>query len=109
MPGKGLTLIGDRNTKARLRLLKGSETKDWANMTGAAVGANAHLQEDVTVVGASIGDIAFATMSVSTLGLVLAAQVTAANVVTCTLVNVSNVAQDIASGTLTAWVLKNVR
>lgn len=64
------------------------------------------LAVDVTVTGAALGDYAMASFSLDVSDLVLDAQVTASNTVTCVLANNTGGAVDLASGTLYVRVLR---
>lgn len=61
----------------------------------------------VTVSGASLGDYAVASFSLSLQGLGLSAYVSAANTVTVVLSNLTGAAVNLASGTLSVLVLKS--
>lgn len=60
---------------------------------------------DVTVTGARLGDFAFASFSVDVADLVLDANVTAADTVTCVLANNTGAGVDLASGTVRVKVV----
>lgn len=60
----------------------------------------------VTVTGAALGDMAAASFSIATSGIIITAWVSAANTVSVRLQNESGGVLDIGSGTLKAWVLK---
>jgi len=62
--------------------------------------------KEVTVTGAALGDFAIASFSLDVTDLVLDAQVTAANTVTCVLANNTGGAIDLGSGTARVKVLK---
>ena len=62
--------------------------------------------KDVTVTGAELGDYAIASFSLDLTDLVLDAQVTAANVVTCVLANNTGAAVDLAEGTIYVRLIK---
>ena len=64
--------------------------------------------KDVTVTGAVLGDHAIASLSIDILDLVLDAQVTAANTVTCVLANNTGGAVDLASATVYVRVFRKV-
>ena len=64
--------------------------------------------KDVTVTGAVLGDYAVASLSIDIADLVLDAQVTAANTVTCVLANNTGDAVDLAEATVYVRVLKRV-
>lgn len=83
--------------------LNGSATWDAGSIANGAEEA-----KDVTVTGAALGDFAIAAMGVDVTDLVLDAQVTAANTVTCVLANNTGAAVDLASTTVYVKVLKNV-
>ncbi|MCK5601644.1 hypothetical protein KAR91_07245 [Candidatus Pacearchaeota archaeon] len=79
--------------KVREAGLTGSETWDPGDISG-------ELSEEVTVTGAALGDFAKASFSLDVEDLILNAQVTAANIVTCVLVNKTGSDVDLAEGTL---------
>lgn len=84
------------------KLNHGSKTHDFASVASGAVASTT-----VTVTGAALGDFALAWMSIAIpAGAFLAAQVTAADTVTVTLVNLSGGAVDLASATLYACASK---
>lgn len=60
----------------------------------------------VTVTGAALGDMAMASFSLATSGIIITAWVSAANTVSVRFQNESGGVLDIASGTLKAWVQK---
>ena len=62
--------------------------------------------KDVTVTGAAIGDYCLASLSIDIADLVLDAQVTAADTVTCILANNTGDAVDLASATVYVRVFK---
>ena len=62
----------------------------------------------VTVTGAEVGDQALASLSIDILDLVLDAQVTAANTVTCVLANNTGDAVDLNSATVYVRVFRNI-
>jgi hypothetical protein len=62
--------------------------------------------KEVTVTGAALGDQAVASLSIDIADLVLNAQVTAANTVTCILANNTGGAIDLASATVYVRVFK---
>ena len=62
--------------------------------------------KEVTVTGAALGDFALASLSIDIADLVLDAQVTAANTVTCILANNTGGAIDLASATIYVLVIK---
>lgn len=64
--------------------------------------------KEVTVTGATLGDHAIASLSIDISDLVLDAQVTAANTVTCILANNTGSAVDLASATVYVRVFKRV-
>lgn len=64
--------------------------------------------KEVTVTGAELGDQAVASLSIDIIDLVLDAQVTAANTVTCILANNTGGAVNLAAATLYARVFKRV-
>tara|TARA_R110002110_G_scaffold139569_3_gene326254 strand:- start:9024 stop:10448 length:1425 start_codon:yes stop_codon:yes gene_type:complete len=86
--------------------LEGSETKDFGSLAAAA-----EVTEDVTVTGAALGDFAVASLALdtqATVGLIITAEVTAANTVSVTLANAhASSAIDLASTTLTAKVFES--
>lgn len=62
--------------------------------------------KEVTVTGAALGDFACVSLSIDVADLVLDAQVTAANTVTCVLANNTGGAIDLASATVYVMVIK---
>lgn len=60
----------------------------------------------VTVTGAALGDMAAASFSLATSGIIITAWVSATNTVSVRFQNESGGVLDIGSGTLKAWVLK---
>lgn len=86
----------------RAQGLTGSKVHDFASV---ADGANASTT--VPVPGAALGDFAVASLSVALpAGAILTAVVSAADVVTVTLLNETGGALDLASATLAVRVLK---
>ena len=81
--------------------LKGSATWD----PGSIDDGNEEAKE-VTVTGAVLGDLVVASFSLDITDLVLDAQVTTANTVTCILANNTGGAIDLASGTVRVLVFK---
>ncbi|MHC4292657.1 MAG: hypothetical protein ACYSTX_00050 [Planctomycetota bacterium] len=81
--------------------LKGSATWDPGNIVDGNEEATT-----VTVTGAALGDYAIASFSLDVADLVLDAQVTAANTVTCVLANNTGGAVNLASGTVYIRVFK---
>jgi hypothetical protein len=81
--------------------LHGSATWD-----PGSIGNGAEEATEVTVTGAALGDYAIASFSLDVTDLVLDAQVTAANTVTCVLVNNTGGAIDLASGTVYVRVFR---
>lgn len=76
-----------------------------ATWNPASIANGAEAAVDVTVPGAVLGDFAFASFSLDVADLVLDANVTAANTVTCVLANNTGGAVDLASGTLRVKVV----
>jgi hypothetical protein len=64
--------------------------------------------KEVTVTGAELGDQALASLSIDIADLVLDAQVTAADTVTCVLANNTGGAINLAAATVYVRVLKNL-
>ena len=62
---------------------------------------------DVTVTGARLGDFVLVSFSLDVLDLVLDAQVTSANTVTCVLSNNTGGAVDLGSGTVYVKLIRN--
>lgn len=62
--------------------------------------------KEITVTGAALGDYAVASLSIDIADLVLDAQVTAANTVTCVLANNTGSAVDLASATVYVRVFR---
>ena len=83
-----------------IQIFYGSATKDWTTFAGNAFGAASYQIQTVTCTGARLGDKADCWMNVSMQGAVLTAAVTANDIITVTILNLSNVPVDIASGTL---------
>jgi hypothetical protein len=89
--------------KIGMKLLTGEETYDPASLA-----QDTGVTEDVTVTGAVVGDVAFAHHTENTGGVNITAVVSAPDTVTCRLHNSTTGALDIASGTLTAIVIRPV-
>lgn len=81
--------------------LKASATWDAGSIADGDEEAN-----EVTVMGAALGDYAIASLSIDIADLVLDAQVTAADTVTCVLANNTGGAIDLASATVYVRVFK---
>lgn len=79
-------------------------TQTW---NPASIADGDEVAVDVTVTDAELGDFAIASFSLDITDLVLDAQVTAANTVTCVLANNTGAAVDLASGTLRVMVMRN--
>lgn len=79
-----------------------------ATWDAASIADGDEEAKDVTVTGAALGDYAMASLSIDVADLVLNAQVTAANTVTCVLANNTDAAVDLASATVYVRVLKRV-
>uniref|UniRef100_A0A6M3L7F7 Uncharacterized protein n=1 Tax=viral metagenome TaxID=1070528 RepID=A0A6M3L7F7_9ZZZZ len=62
--------------------------------------------KEVTVTGAALGDFAIASLSIDVADLVLNAQVTAANTITCVLANNTGGAIDLGTATIYVRVMK---
>jgi len=71
-----------------------------------SIAAGGSTTTTVTVTGAAIGDLATASLGLSTAGLLLSATVTAANTVTVVLANLTGAAVDLASTTLAVTVTR---
>lgn len=82
-----------------LELFYGSKTYDPPSIAN-----NAQDQTTVTVTGALLGDFALATFSLDTQGVVLTANVSAADTATVTFRNATGGAIDLGSGTLAVTV-----
>ncbi len=80
----------------------GSETWNPAEIADG----NSLDNSNVTVTGAALGDIAFASLGVDLTGLILTAAVTEPNVVVCTLTNSTDAAVNLASSTLKVRVFQ---
>lgn len=82
-----------------------------AGLTGSAtwdpssIAAGAEEAQEVTVTGAALGDFCLVSFSVDVADLVLDAQVTVANTVTCVLANNTGGAINLASGTVYVKVI----
>lgn len=81
--------------------LSGSDTWDPGSIADGDEEA-----KEVTVTGAALGDFAMASFNLDLSDLILDAQVTAANTVTCILANNTGGAIDLASGTIYVRVMK---
>ena len=90
-----------RDLFGTLIMLDGSATWD-----AASIADGDEVATEVTVTGAALGDFAIAAFSLDVADLVLNANVTAANTVTCVLANNTGGAIDLASGTIYARVIK---
>lgn len=105
--GTGKTILAQRSGSGIEHLygwLVGSATWDPA-ATAATQGAE--VSTTVTVTGAAVGDPVIVSHSAfSGLAAVLVGQVTSTNTVTVRLINTTAVAVDLATGTLTATVIK---
>jgi hypothetical protein len=84
--------------------ITGSTTWDASSIASTGTSMEA---KDVTVTGAALGDIAFASLSIDLTDLTLTANVTASDTVTAVLANKTGAAVDLASATLKAKVLTN--
>ena len=82
-------------------MLEGSDTWDPGSIADGDEEA-----KEVTVTGAALGDFAVASFSLDVADLVLNAQVTGSNTVTCVLANNTGGAIDLASGTIYVKVIK---
>jgi len=83
--------------------LSGSATWDPGSIANGAEEA-----KEVTVTGAALGDFAIASFSKDVSDLVLDAQVTGSDTVTCVLANNTGGAVDLEEGTVSVKVFKNV-
>jgi hypothetical protein len=83
--------------------LHGSDTWDAGSIADGGFEA-----KEVTVTGAELGDHALAALSIDVSDLVLDAQVTATNTVTCVLANNTGGAVDLASATVYVRVFRKV-
>lgn len=99
-PHLGWKVIGAGRT---VPLMVGSATYDPPSVAAAGV-----TTTTVTVTGAVVGDVAQASFSLALGGLMMSAEVSAANTVTATLFNPTAAPIDLASGTLRATVVKVV-
>ena len=107
MPGKGLTLIGDRGTKARLRIMSGTNVEAGTVSCGAA--ARTALGT-VTVTGAAFGDaVLVGVPEAQPTSLFIHGEVTAVNTVTVYGLNPTAGALSATAGTYKVFVLKNLR
>jgi len=77
-----------------------------ATWDAGSIGDGNEEAQEVTVTGAALGDFAIASLSIDIIDLVLDAQVTAANTVTCVLANNTGDAVDLASATVYVLVIK---
>lgn len=92
----------DSRYVALANVLNGSATYDPPSLTDGS-----ETSITVTVTGAVLGDFALASFSLSTQGIKLAAEVTAADTVTVNLNNKTGGTLDLASGTLRVRVWKH--
>lgn len=76
------------------------------NLGNAATGSGTFASSDVTVTGAALGDFVLVSLGVDTVDAAVVGAVTAANVVTVTLLNNTAGAVDLASTTVRIAVLK---
>lgn len=76
------------------------------DLADAATGSGTFASADVTVPGAALGDFVIVSLGVDTVDAVVAGAVTAANVVTVTLLNNTTGAVNLASTTARIAVLK---
>ena len=84
-------------------VLTGSATWD-----PSSIGDGDEQATDITVAGAELGDFVMASISVDIQDMVLDAQVTAADTVTCVLANNTGSAVDLGSSTASVVVVKAV-
>lgn len=77
-----------------------------ATWDAASIAAGAEEVKEVTVPGASLGDVVEVSLSIDVADLTLTAQVTAADTVTCQLSNNTGGAIDLASATVRVLVKK---
>lgn len=96
-----ILITTDGRYVALSNVLGGSGTYDPPSLTDGS-----EASTTVTVTGAVLGDFALASFSLSTQGIKLAAEVTAANTVTVNFNNKTGGTLDLASGTLRARVWK---
>lgn len=100
--------ISEYLEKLRLQLIRemphffeGSKTFNPANLADGAGETTT-----VTVTGADLGDLGFASFSLDLQGIIVTAWVSSAGVVSVRFQNETGGAVDLASGTLRAWSLK---
>jgi len=79
-----------------------------ASWNAAEIADGDEEAKEVTVTGAALGDFAVASLSIDIADLVLDAQVTASNTVTCVLANNTGGAINLAAATVYAFVIKKV-
>lgn len=105
--GKNLsiTIIRDTTSTEQWRIINGCFGSK-ATWDPGSIADGDEVAVDVTVNGAELGDLARASFSNDVTDLVLDAQVTAANTVTCVLANNTGGAIDLASGTVKVRVWK---
>lgn len=84
-------------------LLRGSATHDFGSLLDGAGESVA-----ITVSGAALGDIAMASLGVSTVGMTVTANVTAENAVTVRVQNESGATVDLASTTVRVLVIRTL-
>ena len=79
---------------------------DSAVWNPGSIAAGALEAKEITIAGVVLGDFVIASFSLDVTDLILNAQVTATNTVTCILVNNTVGAINLASGTVRVMVLK---
>jgi hypothetical protein len=102
-PGGG-SLAGTQVGLHSLGVGQQAVTQTWDPSSVASLAVST---VNVTVAGAALGDFVVASFSLYLGGLILSAEVSAANTVTATLFNPTTSAIDLASGTLKVLVLKS--
>ena len=105
VPNADIDVIRSWCQKLQQKLLEDDLTGSVTWNPGSIGDGNEEAQE-VTVTGAVLGDYAVASFSLDVSDLILDAQVTAADTVTCILANNTGGAVDLASGTLYVRVFK---
>jgi hypothetical protein len=95
------------STQIGIHSLAVGQLKATATWDPASIASGGTVTTTVTVSGASLGDFTLASFSLTIAGLQLTSYVSAANVVTAVLSNLTGAAVDLASGTLAVLVLKS--
>lgn len=95
--GKGVEVTV---TAAEINAVCGAGLLGWDTWDPGNIASGAEEAKEVTVTGAALGDFALASFTLDVTDLVLNAQVTAADTVTCVLANNTGGAVNLGSGTV---------